>query len=144
MTILLVEDNTDDAMLTMRALSRGGITEEVVHKSDGVEALDYLFPTDGHCLEECGGWPVLVLLDLKLPRVDGLEVLRQIQQHGQAAHLNVVVFSSSDECEDIRMAYDLQANSYVRKPVEYQRFAETVVKVSRYWLDLNTDNISES
>jgi two-component system response regulator len=133
--ILLVEDNPRDEALTLRALKKSNIVNEVIVVRDGVQALDYFFATaqgaDPPCL------PQLVLLDLKLPKVDGLEVLRRIRADERTRRLPVVVFTSSSEEEDMIKSYDLGANSYVRKPVESDRFAEATRQLGVYWLLLN-------
>ena len=134
-TILLVEDNPDDQRLTLRALKKNNVANEVKITQDGVEALDYLFGT----AEQPGGnpLPALVLLDLKLPRVDGLEVLRRIRADPRTRRLPVVVLTSSREEQDLIHSYDLGANSYVRKPVDFTQFLEAVRQLGLYWLVLN-------
>jgi len=129
--ILLVEDNPDDEVLTLRALKRNNILNKVVVARDGVEALDYL---DG-C--EPGDLPEVVLLDLKLPRIDGLEVLRRIREGRKTRRLAVVILTSSNEDRDIIAGYDLGANSYIRKPVDFEQFMEAVRQLGLYWLVLN-------
>jgi two-component system response regulator len=129
--ILLVEDNPDDEVLTLRALKRNNILNEVVVARDGVEALDYL---EG-C--ESGNLPEVVLLDLKLPRIDGLEVLRRIRENRKTRRLAVVILTSSNEDRDIIAGYDLGANSYIRKPVDFEQFMEAVRQLGLYWLVLN-------
>jgi CheY-like chemotaxis protein len=135
--ILLVEDNPRDEALTLRALKKSNIVNEVVVVHDGVEALEYLLgeKTDAEC--EMTAMPQLVLLDLKLPKVDGLEVLRAIRANGPTRRLPVVVFTSSSEEEDMIKSYDLGANSYVRKPVEFEQFLEATKQLGIYWLALN-------
>jgi CheY-like chemotaxis protein len=134
--ILLVEDNPRDEALTLRALKRSNIVNDVVVAHDGVEALDYFFGTGEHA-DNPPVMPQLVLLDLKLPRVDGLEVLRKIRENELTRRLPVVVFTSSSEEEDMIKSYDLGANSYVRKPVESEEFAEATRQLGLYWLLLN-------
>jgi len=134
--ILLVEDNPRDEALTLRALKKSNIVNDVVVAHDGVEALDYFFGTGKHA-EDPPTMPQLVLLDLKLPKVDGLEVLRKIRANEQTKRLPVVVFTSSSEEEDMIKSYDLGANSYVRKPVESEEFAEATRQLGLYWLLLN-------
>lgn len=135
--ILLVEDNPRDEALTLRALKKSNIVNDVVVVRDGVEALDYLLntPESG----EPNPLPQLVLLDLKLPKVDGLAVLKSIREHERTRLLPVVVFTSSSEQEDIVKSFDLGANSYVRKPVEFERFLEATKQLGLYWLVLNED-----
>jgi len=134
--ILLVEDNPRDEALTLRALKKSNIVNEVVVAHDGVEALDYFFGTGKHT-DDPPVMPQLVLLDLKLPKVDGLEVLRKIRESDHTRRLPVVIFTSSSEEEDMIKSYDLGANSYVRKPVESEEFAEATRQLGVYWLLLN-------
>lgn len=130
-TILLVEDNPDDELLTMRALAKNHIANPVRVARDGAEALDLLF---GDAADEL---PQLVLLDLKLPKVDGLDVLRRIRSQDRTRLLPVVVLTSSDEENDLVRSYELGANSYVRKPVEFDAFVKAVGTLGLYWLVLN-------
>lgn len=136
-TILLVEDNPDDVELTLRALKRHNITNEVVVVRDGQEALDYLLGGGEH--EGCAPkeLPAVILLDLKLPRVDGLEVLQQLRADQRTKLVPVVVLTSSKEEQDMISSYQLGANSFVRKPVEFGEFAEAVRQLGLYWLLLN-------
>jgi len=134
--ILLVEDNPKDEALTLRALKKSNIVNDLMVARDGVEALDYLLGTGPHA-DTPPIMPQLVLLDLKLPKVDGLEVLRRIRENELTRRLPVVVFTSSSEEEDMIKSYDLGANSYVRKPVESERFAEATKQLGLYWLLLN-------
>jgi len=134
--ILLVEDNPRDEALTLRALKKSNIVNDVVVARDGVEALDYFFGTGKHA-DDPQAMPQLLLLDLKLPRVDGLEVLRKIRENKLTRRLPVVIFTSSSEEEDMIKSYDLGANSYVRKPVESEQFAEATRQLGLYWLLLN-------
>ena len=135
--ILLVEDNPDDEALTLRALRKSNIANEVVVAHDGVEALDYLFGTGAHEGRDLGVMPQVVLLDLKLPRVDGLEVLRRMRADERTRLLPVVVLTTSSEQRDIVGSYSLGANSYIRKPVDFVRFAEAVQQLGLYWLLMN-------
>jgi two-component system response regulator len=135
--LLLVEDNADDEALTLRALGRNRIDLPVVIARDGVEALDWLFATGLHAGRDIGIQPALVLMDLKLPRIDGLEVLRQIRTHGPTRLLPVVVLTTSREPRDISAAYAAGANSYIRKPVDFDKFTEALGLIGRYWLALN-------
>jgi two-component system response regulator len=135
--ILLVEDNPRDEMLTMRALQKSKIANDVIVVRDGVEALDYLFGTGTHGGRDTTALPQLVLLDLKLPKVDGLEVLRRLRRDPRTRRLPVVVFTSSSEEEDIISSYSLGANSYVRKPIEFEQFLEATKQLGLYWLVLN-------
>lgn len=135
--ILLVEDNPRDEALTLRALKKSNIVNEVVVVRDGVEALDYFFGTGTYADRDTTELPQLVLLDLKLPKVDGLEVLRRLRADERTRRLPVVVFTSSSEEEDMIKSYDFGANSYVRKPVEFEQFLEATRQLGLYWLVLN-------
>ncbi len=135
--ILLVEDNPDDEALTLRACSKNKIPTQVVVARDGVEALDYLFCTGQYASRDSLIMPAFVLLDLKLPRIDGLEVLRRIRADERTALLPVVVLTTSKEHQDIFEAYRLGANSYIRKPVDFERFLQAVGQLGLYWLSLN-------
>jgi CheY-like chemotaxis protein len=134
--ILLVEDNANDEELAIIALKNNNITNKIQVARDGTEALEYLFGSvDGETLK-CVG-PLLVLLDLKLPLIDGLEVLRRIKSHPDAKKMPVVVLTSSSEEKDITESYRLGANSYIRKPVDFNQFTEAVRQIGLYWLLLN-------
>lgn len=135
--ILLVEDNQDDEELALLAFQRGQVANEVVVARDGVEALDYLFGTGPHAGRDVNALPQLMLLDLKLPRVDGLEVLRRVRADPRTRRLPLVILTSSREDEDMVRGYDLGANSYVRKPVDFAQFLEAVRQLQVYWLVLN-------
>jgi two-component system, response regulator len=135
--ILLVEDNPRDEALTLRALAKNNIANEVIVVRDGVEALDYLFGTGKYEGRDTGVLPQVVLLDLKLPKVDGLQVLQGIRTDERTRHLPVVIFTSSSEQEDMIRSYDQGANSYVRKPVDFEQFAEATRQMGMYWLLLN-------
>jgi two-component system, response regulator len=135
--ILLVEDNTSDVKLTRRALEQSRITNRLVVAEDGVEALDYLFARGGHAGRDVSDLPSVLLLDLKLPKVEGLEVLRQIRADVRTRRLPVVILTSSQEEQDIIASYDLGANSYIRKPVDFNQFAEAIRHLGLYWLVLN-------
>ena len=136
-TILLVEDNSDDEALTLRALKKNNIQNEVVVAHDGAEALDYLFGTGAHVSRDTSVMPSVILLDLKLPKLDGLEVLRRIRAHARTQLLPVVILTSSQEEQDIVNGYRLGANSYIRKPVDFSKFTEAVRQLGLYWLLLN-------
>jgi two-component system, response regulator len=135
--ILLVEDNADDEALTLRALSRNNIGNEVVVARDGEEALDWLFCTGKHQARDPRDQPALVLLDLKLPKIDGLEVLRRIRDHAATKLVPVVILTSSREEQDRLHGYLNGANSYVRKPIDFAHFVEAARQVGLYWLVLN-------
>lgn len=136
--ILLVEDNPDDEALTLRAFKRNNILNEVVVARDGVEALDYLFGTGAHAGRDIGIQPQLILLDLKMPRVDGLEVLRRLRADPRTRLQPVVVLTTSNEDRDVVSSYELGANSYIRKPVDFEQFMDAVRQLGLYWLVLNT------
>jgi two-component system response regulator len=136
-TILLVEDNPNDEALTLRALRKNNINDRVVVARDGAEALDYLFGTGAYHDRNPTDVPRVVLLDLKLPKVDGLEVLRRLRANARTKLLPVVILTSSNEERDLVAGYGSGANSYIRKPVDFTEFAETVRHLGRYWLQLN-------
>jgi two-component system, response regulator len=135
--ILLVEDNPRDEALTMRALKKNNISNNIIIARDGVEALDYLFGTGAYAGRDVREVPQLILLDLKLPKVDGLEVLRKLRANEHTRRLPVVIFTSSNEEEDLISSYNLGANSYVRKPVDFEQFMEASRQLGLYWLVLN-------
>jgi two-component system response regulator len=135
--ILLVEDNPDDEKLTLRALQKNKISNEVVVARDGVEALDYLLGNGSGGGNNLKPLPQVVLLDLKLPKLDGLEVLRRLRAHERTKLLPVVILTSSNEEQDRITGYGLGANSYVRKPVDFNQFIEAARQLGLYWLVLN-------
>ena len=135
--ILLVEDNPDDETLTVRALKQNNIVNEIVVARDGIEALDYLFGKGKYAGRDTNILPELVLLDLKLPKIDGLEVLRRLRADKRTALLPIVILTSSKEERDMINGYTLGANSYIRKPVDYVQFMEAVKQLKLYWLVLN-------
>jgi two-component system response regulator len=135
--ILLVEDNPDDVKLTMRALKKSNILNEVVVAQDGAEALDYLLCTGKYCGRDKNNLPQVVLLDLKMPKVDGLEVLKRMRADERTRLLPVVILTTSSEEKDRVSGYKLGANSYVRKPVDFNQFVEAVQQLGLYWLVLN-------
>ena len=135
--ILLVEDNPDDEALTLRALKKNNIQNDVVVARDGVEALDYLFGTGNHTGRDTSVLPSVTLLDLKLPKIDGLEVLKKIRADERTKFMPVVILTSSKEEQDLINGYKLGANSYIRKPVDFSQFIEAVRQLGLYWLLLN-------
>ena len=141
--ICLVEDNPNDEALTLRALRKSNLANNIVVVRDGAEALDFLFCTGEYISRESAGLPAVVLLDLKLPKIDGLEVLRRIRANERTKLLPVVVMTSSDEHRDLLESYRRGANSYVRKPIEFDRFTDTVQQLGRYWTTLNETSVRE-
>ncbi|MCG3115891.1 MAG: response regulator [Candidatus Manganitrophus sp. SA1] len=136
-TILLVEDNPDDEMLTRMALQESNLLNEIVVTHDGVEALDYLFGRGRYAGRDLNDKPQVVLLDLKLPKLDGLDVLRAIRADDRTKFLPVVILTSSNEEQDLLAGYSFGANSYVRKPVDFHQFTDAVKQLGLYWLLLN-------
>ncbi len=132
--ILLVEDNPDDVELTLRAFKKNNILNPVIVANDGVEALDYLFGTGMHAGRDLKELPVVILLDLKLPKIDGLEVLKRIRRDECTKLIPVVILTSSMEENDVINGYSLGANSYIRKPVEFNQFVEAMRHLGLYWL----------
>jgi CheY-like chemotaxis protein len=135
--ILLVEDNPDDEALTLRAFKKNNILNQVVVAHDGAEALDYLFGTGPYVGRDVSVMPELILLDLKLPKVDGLEVLERIRADERTRLIPVVLLTSSKEEQDLVNGYNLGANSYIRKPVDFGQFSEAIKLLGLYWLVLN-------
>ena len=136
-TIMLVEDNQDDEELTLLAFKKNNIANTIVVARDGVEALEYLFCEGPHAGRDIRDTPQLILLDLKLPRLDGLEVLRRMRADHRIHRLPIIILTSSREDEDLIRSYDLGANSYVRKPVDFDRFVQAVQQLHLYWVLLN-------
>ena len=135
--ILLVEDSPNDELLTLRALKKNNILNKVVIVRDGAEALDYLFCQGTYAQREIDDLPQIVLLDLKLPKLSGLEVLKQLRANKHTKCLPVVILTSSKEQQDVISGYELGANSYIRKPVDYTEFTEAVRQLGLYWLVMN-------
>jgi len=135
--ILLVDDNPDDVEMTLMAFRKSNIANEVVVVNDGQEAIDYLHGTGAWQGRNCLAMPNIILLDLNLPKVNGLQVLRRIRADAKTKLLPVVVLTTSSEDNDLVSSYDLGANSYVRKPVEFEQFVEAVRQLGRYWLSVN-------
>jgi two-component system, response regulator len=135
--ILLIEDNPDDEALTLRALRKNHIKNDVVVARDGAEALDFLFGTGGYQGRDLSIMPEVTLLDLNVPKIDGLEILRRIRANDRTRLLPVVILTTSNEEQDRLHSYDLGANSYVRKPVDFEQFMEAVRQLGLYWLVLN-------
>ena len=136
-SILLAEDNPDDVVLTLRALKKNNILNEVIVARDGVEALDYLFGTGVYAGRNTDILPIVVLLDLKLPKMDGLEVLHRLRSDERTRLVPVVILTSSNEEKDLIRSYSFGANSYVRKPVDFNQFNDAVRQLGLYWLLLN-------
>jgi len=139
--ILLVEDNPDDEVLTVRALKKNNILNDMVVARDGAEALDYLFGAGSYADRDMTVMPQLILLDLKLPKIDGLEVLRRVRGDERTRLLPVVVLTSSSEEQDVIESYRLGANSYIRKPVDFTQFTAAIWNLGLYWLVLNVSPI---
>ncbi len=139
--ILLVEDNMNDAELAIRALRKGNITNNLIHLKNGAEALEFLFGTGKFEGRDIGNKPKVILLDLKMPKVDGLEVLTQIKANEHTKAIPVVVLTSSKEHPDIERAYSLGANSYIVKPVEFDEFMKAVSDLGFYWLLMNQHHV---
>lgn len=138
-TILLVEDDTSDVDLTRRALEKGHIANTLVTVNDGQEALDYLFGAGAYVGRDTSDTPALTLLDLKLPKVSGLDVLRKVRAEASTRRMPVVILTSSREEHDLASGYDLGVNSYIRKPVDFEQFVHSVVQLGVYWLILNEE-----
>jgi two-component system, response regulator len=136
-TILLVEDNPDDVVLTLRAFKKNNIANEVVVAGDGLEALDYLFGTGKYKDRDMSIMPAVILLDLKLPKMEGLKVLEHMRADERTKLLPVVILTSSKEDQDVVGSYSLGANSYIRKPVDFNKFVEAVRNLELYWLVMN-------
>ncbi len=135
--VLLVEDNPDDEALTLRALRKHNLANEIVVARDGQQALDYMFGEGEYANRDCSQLPQVILLDLKLPKVDGLQVLKKLRQNDQTRYVPIVVLTSSSQEQDMMQSYDLGANSYVRKPVDFEQFLEAARQLGLYWLVLN-------
>jgi len=136
-TILLVEDNADDEVLTIRALKKNNIANNIIVARDGAEALDLLFGTGEGAGKEADPLPALIILDLKLPKIDGFEVLKRLRANARTKLIPVVVLTSSNEEQDILLSYGLGANSFIRKPVDFVQFVEVASNIGLYWLVFN-------
>jgi two-component system response regulator len=136
-TIILIEDNPSDIELTKRAFAKGHIANDLVVAEDGQDALDYIFCTAQYAHRDINQIPALILLDLKLPKIDGLEVLKRIRTAEKIKRIPVVILTSSKEEQDIATSYDLGVNSYIRKPVDFDQFAEAIKHLGLYWLVIN-------
>lgn len=137
MTILLVEDNADDELLALRALKKTAVPNEVVVARDGEEALEYIFGRGRYAGRDVSKQPKVIFLDLKLPKLNGIEVLRSIRQDARTSRVPVVLLISSDEHQDLIDGYDNGANSYINKPVDFNEFVEQVKLLGQYWLGIN-------
>lgn len=135
--ILLIEDNPDDAEMTLRALKKNHVANHIVHVSDGAEGLDFIFGKGSFAERDTTVNPKLILLDLKMPKVDGIEVLKKIKEDDKTRSIPVVILTSSKEDPDIRTCYDLGANSYIVKPVDFESFIKSVSELGMYWMLLN-------
>lgn len=135
--ILLVEDNPDDIELTLRAFRKNNIMNEIIVKRDGAEAVDFFFGKDGVAINHCNDLPILTMLDLKLPKIDGLDVLKKIRSDKRTKLIPVVILTSSNEQSDLLTGYELGCNSYIRKPVDFNQFTDTVKQLGFYWLLIN-------
>jgi two-component system, response regulator len=136
-TILLIEDNPSDIDLTKRAFTKGHIVNDLVVLEDGQDALDYIFCNAQYSNRDINQTPALILLDLKLPKIDGLEVLKRIRAAEKIKRIPVVILTSSKEEQDIAISYDLGVNSYIRKPVDFNQFADAIKHLGLYWLVIN-------
>ena len=136
-SILLVEDDPDDGLPTLRALRKSNLVNDIVVVRDGAEALEYLFGTGRYAGRDATDFPAMVLLDLKLPKIGGMQVLERIRADPRTRSAPVVILTSSQDSQDIASGYDLAANSYIRKPVDFQQFAQAVHQIGLYWLVLN-------
>ncbi len=137
-TILLIEDNPDDVELTLHAFQKNRMANDVVVAGDGAEGLDYLFGTGKYADRNADEPPAVILLDLQLPKVGGLEVLRKVREDERTKRIPVVILTTSDEEEDIVNGYDRGCNSYLRKPVDFNEFMDSVKQLTMYWMVLNT------
>lgn len=138
--LLLVEDNPYDAELTLSALRQKKLANQIYHAEDGAEALDYIYARGKHTDRANKPYPNLILLDLKMPKVDGIEVLRQLKQDDRTKRIPIVVLTSSNEDPDIKTCYELGVNSYIVKPVEFEDFISSVIDLGMYWLLMNKDS----
>lgn len=136
-TILLVEDNPDDELLTIRALKKNEVAQNIVVARDGIEALDYIFNKGKYQYMHHNSLPSLIILDIQLPKMDGFEVLKQLRLHEKTRYIPVVVLTTSKEEKDISECFELGANSFIRKPVDFLKFNEIITQVGKYWLDIN-------
>lgn len=135
--ILLIEDNPDDVELTLRAFKKNNIMNEIIVKTDGVEAIDYFFGKEGIVSKNKDEFPILILLDLKLPRIDGIEVLKKLRKDERTKLIPIVILTSSKESADLLSCYRLGCNSYIRKPVDFTLFTDMVRQLGFYWLIMN-------
>jgi CheY-like chemotaxis protein len=139
--ILLVEDNSEDAMFTIRALKKSGLTNNLLHLKDGAEALDFLYCRGAYVSRDAGHRPRLILLDVKMPKVSGIEVLEKIKSDPGLKSIPTVMLTSSKEDPDIKKCYDLGANSYIVKPVESENFFQAIKEIGMYWMILSQSSV---
>lgn len=135
--VLLVEDNMSDAEMTINALKKNNLANELLHVKDGVAALDYIFALGAYASRQVSDTPKVILLDLKMPKVNGIEVLQQLKMDDRTKRIPVVVLTSSNEDPDIQRCYDLGANSYVLKPVEFENFQKAITRLGLFWMIVN-------
>lgn len=140
-SILLIEDNADDELLTIRALKKNNIVDNIAVARDGAEAIDYLLGPNAYINNGSNPLPTLIILDLQLPKINGLEVLKKIREDSKLKHIPVVILTSSKEEQDVCAGYDFGANSFIRKPVDFLKFVEVAAHIGLYWLVFNEPHV---